>query len=247
MNYLARAGVLGLQGPADAPPAVPAVQMADVGGGLWSVIGVLAALHERARTGKGKLVDVAMVDASMPFAIASFGMGFAGTPPRRGAEPLTGGIAAYRTYRTKDAKFVALAALEPKFLFAFATGVGIELDLAALIPGEHQAAIQAKLEALFATRTRDEWAAFGAQHDCCLEPVLAPDEVARDPQVEARGAFFTIDSPWGKLPQLATPMTDAKGAHAPPPRVGEHTDAVLRDAGFDDAEIAALRAEGAIA
>ena len=247
LNYLARAGVLGFQGPTDGPPAVPAVQMADVGGGLWSVIGVMAALAEREKTGRGTLVDVSMLEASMPFAIASFGQGFAGTPPRRGDEPLTGGIAPYNTYATKDGRAVALAALEPKFWMAFCAGVGMEPELAALLPGEHQVAIKAKVASIFLTRTRDEWAAFGASHDCCLEPVLQPDEVASDAHVAARGAFFTIDSPWGPIPQLKTPVTDARMKHAPPPRAGEHTNAILREAGISEDEIAKLRADGAIA
>ncbi len=250
LNYLARAGVLGFQGPTDGPPAVPAVQMADIGGGLWSVIGVLAALAEREKTGRGKLVDVSMLEASMPFAIASFGANFghqlSGTPPRRGDEPLTGGIAPYNTYATKDGRAVALAALEPKFWMAFCAGVGIEPELAALLPGEHQAAIKAQVAAIFLTKTRDEWAAFGAQHDCCLEPVLEPSEVASDAHVAARGAFFTIDSPWGPIPQLKTPVTDAGMTHTPPPRAGEHTEAILREAGLSADEIAKLKADGAI-
>jgi crotonobetainyl-CoA:carnitine CoA-transferase CaiB-like acyl-CoA transferase len=246
LNYLARAGVLGFQGPKDGPPAVPAVQMADVGGGLWSVIGVLAALAEREKTGRGRLVDVSMLEASMPFAIASFGQGFAGTQPRRGDEALIGGIAPYNTYTTKDGRAVALAALEPKFWMAFCAGVGMEPELAALLPGEHQAELKGKVAAIFLTKTRDEWAAFGATHDCCLEPVLEPHEVASDAHVAARGAFFTIDSPWGPLPQLKTPVTDMRMHHAPPPRTGEHTDAILREAGLEEAEIAKLRMDGAI-
>ncbi len=246
LNYLARAGVLGFQGPTGGPPAVPAVQMADVGGGLWSVIGILAALAEREKTGCGRLVDVSMLEASMPFAIASFGQGFAGTPPRRGDEPLTGGIAPYNTYATKDGRAVALAALEPKFWMAFCAGVGLEPELAALLPGAHQAELKAKVAAIFLTKTRDEWATFGATHDCCLEPVLEPHEVATDPHVAARGAFFTLDSPWGVIPQLRTPITDVRMHHTPPPRAGEHTDVILREAGFDDAAIAQLRTNGAI-
>jgi crotonobetainyl-CoA:carnitine CoA-transferase CaiB-like acyl-CoA transferase len=246
LNYLARAGVLGFQGPTTSPPAVPAVQMADVGGGLWSVLGVMGALAERQRTGKGQLVDVSMLEASMPFAIASFGFGFAGTHARRGDEPLTGGIAPYNTYATKDGRAVALAALEPKFWMAFCAGVGLEASLEALVPGPHQAALKATLTALFATRSRDEWAAFGAQHDCCLEPVLEPSEVASDPHVAARALFFTMDSPWGPIPQLRTPLTDAGAAHLPPPRSGEHTEAILAEAGLAPGAIAKLRADGAI-
>jgi crotonobetainyl-CoA:carnitine CoA-transferase CaiB-like acyl-CoA transferase len=245
LNYLARAGVLGFQGPKDGPPAVPAVQMADVGGGLWSVIGVLSALAARDKTGKGQVVDVSMLEASMPFAIASFGQGFAGTPARRGDEPLTGGIAPYGTYATKDGRAVALAALEPKFWMAFCAGVGIDAELAALLPGEHQVAIKAKLAAIFAGRTRDEWAAFGAQHDCCLEPVLEPGEVAGDAHVKARGMFFQMDSPWGPIPQMKMPLA-GRTEHAAPPKIGEHTDAILKEAGLSDSEIASLRADGAI-
>jgi crotonobetainyl-CoA:carnitine CoA-transferase CaiB-like acyl-CoA transferase len=246
LNYLARAGVLGFQGPASAPPAVPAVQMADIGGGLWCVIGILAALAERARTGKGRVVDVAMVDASMPFAISSFGLLFGGNEPKRGGEGLTGGIAAYRAYATKDGRHVTLAALEPKFWMAFCAGAGLEADLTALFPGPHQPAIQEKMEALFLTKTRDEWAAFGAKHDCCLEPVLEPNELRADEHLVSRGAFFTMDSPWGKLEQLRTPVTDPGTKHAAPPRIGEHTDAILREAGIGDETIAKLRSVSAI-
>jgi crotonobetainyl-CoA:carnitine CoA-transferase CaiB-like acyl-CoA transferase len=247
LNYLARAGVLGFQGPTNGPPAVPGVQMADVGGGLWSVIGVLSALAEREKTGRGQVVDVAMVEASMPFAIASFGLGFGGTPARRGDEPLIGGIAPYNTYATKDGRAVALAALEPKFWMAFCAGVGIEPKLEALVPGAHQAAIKESLQAIFLGKTRDEWAAFGAQHDCCLEPVLEPGEVAGDAHLAAREMFFTMDSPWGAIPQMRTPLTPPGAKHAPPPRTGEHTEAILREAGIQPDAIAKLRAEGAIA
>jgi alpha-methylacyl-CoA racemase len=246
LNYLARAGVLGFQGPPGAPPAVPAAQMADIGGALWSVIGVLSALAEREKTGRGQVVDVAMTEASMQFAIASFGLGFAGTPARRGDEPLSGGIAPYGTYATKDGRAVALAALEPKFWMAFCAGAGIEVELEALVPGAHQGAIKAKLGALFLQRTRDEWAAFGEAHDCCLEPVLEPHEVGGDAQLGSRRAFFTIDSPWGPIAQLRTPLTDADAKHGPPPRAGEHTEAILSEAGISAEAIAKLRAEGAI-
>lgn len=245
INYLARAGVLGMQGPPGAPPQVPGFQLADFGGGLWSVIGILAALHERARTGVGKVVDVSMVEASMGFALASLGQLFGGHSPERGAEPLTGGLAIYRTYATKDGRYVSLGALEPKFWMAFCAGVGMEVDPMALMPGPHQAALADKLREVFASRTRAEWEAFGRQHDCCLEPVLEPDELRGDEHLRSRGVFFEMDSPWGRIGQLRTPLGERGATYAPPPRQGEHTDAILREAGLDDAAIAAMRAEGA--
>jgi len=237
--------VLGVQGPAGGPPQPPGFQLADVGGGLWSVVGILAALNERARTGKGRVVDVSMVEASMGFASVSFGQLASGHVPARGDEPLSGGIAIYSTYATSDGKHVALGALEPKFWMAFCAGAGLEADLSALMPGPHQVALKEKLRALFASRTRDEWEAFGKSHDCCLEPVLEPGEIRDDAHLKARGVFFEMDSPWGRIGQMRTPLAPRDAVPAPPPRQGEHTDAILREAGLDDAAIAAMRAEGA--
>jgi crotonobetainyl-CoA:carnitine CoA-transferase CaiB-like acyl-CoA transferase len=245
INYLARSGVLGLQGPAGAPPQVPGFQLADFSGGLWSVIGILAALHERARTGKGRVVDVAMTEASMGFALAGLGPLFAGQTPARGEEALTGGLALYGAYATKDGKFVTIGALEPKFWQAFCAGVGLEPEMTDVFPGPHQAARREQLQRVFASRTRAEWEAFGREHDCCLEPVLEPGELKGDPQLAARGVFFEMDSPWGRIGQLRTPLAERGASHTPPPRQGEHTDAILREAGLDDAAIAAMRAEGA--
>jgi crotonobetainyl-CoA:carnitine CoA-transferase CaiB-like acyl-CoA transferase len=245
LNYLARAGVLGFQGPSDAAPAVPGFQLADMGGGLWSALGILAALRERDRTGEGSVVDIAMVEASMGFAFSSFGLVLAGHTPKRGDEPLSGGLAIYATYATKDREYVSLVALEPKFWNAFCRGAPFEADMSAVFPGPHQAELKQKLAAIFASRTRAEWEAFAKEHDCCLEPVLRPEELMRDPQHVARGMFFEMDSPWGKLAQMRTPLTPRDAEHTPPPKQGEHTDAILREAGYGDAEIAAMRAEGA--
>ncbi len=246
LNYLARAGVLGFQGPAGQPPAVPGFQLADVSGGLYAVIGVLGALRERDRTGKGSFVDVSMLESAMGFAISGFGTLFGGVTPARGAEPLAGGIAPYRTYETKDAKYMSLGALEPKFWLAFCAANGLEGEMGALMPGPHQPELQAKIEAIFRSRTRAEWEAFAAGLDVCLEPVLEPAEVLDDAHARARGLFFELDGPHGKTRQLRLPVTPKDKAHTPAPRQGEHTEIVLRDAGFDDARIAALRSEGAI-
>jgi len=246
LNYLARAGVLGLQGPAGAPPAVPGFQLADVSGGLYAVIGVMGALTERARTGRGQVVDVAMIETAMPFALFGFGLSFGGASPARGAEAITGGIAPYQTYLTRDGGAMSLAALEPKFWMAFAAGVGHEVQMSDLVPGPHQDELRAKIGALFLTRTRAEWTAYAAEHDCCLEPVLSPEEARTDPHLAARKVFFELPSRWGTIPQLRTPLTPPDRAHAPPPAQGEHTAEIFREGGFADAEIAALRASAAI-
>jgi len=245
LNYLSRAGVLGFQGPADAVPTVPGFQLADMGGGLWCALGIMAALRERDRTGQGSVVDIAMVEASMGFAFSNFGNLLAGHMPRRGDEGLTGGLAIYATYFTKDDQIVSLGALEPKFWTAFCRGVGMEAEMSAMLPGPHQKDLKAKLAGIFRSKTRTEWEAFGKEHDCCLEPVLRPDEVTKDPHLQARGMFFEIDSPWGKLAQMRTPLTPKGETFAPPPKQGEHTEAILREAGIDEKTVAAMRAEGA--
>lgn len=247
LNYLARAGVLGAQGPVGGPPQVPGFQVADVSGGLWCVIAIQAALKERERTGRGAVLDIAMTDGALGFALPSLAAALAPGEGAQGGggEPLTGGIAPYNTYRTKDGGAVALAALEPKFWASFCDGVGIDPDLHALVPGPHQAALKARLAALFQERTRAEWEAFAAERDCCLEPVIEPRAAPADPHLASRELLFEIDSPRGRVPQLRTPVTPRGATFAPAPRAGQHTREVLRDAGFSDAEVDALISAGA--
>ncbi|HZU83239.1 MAG TPA: CaiB/BaiF CoA-transferase family protein [Polyangiaceae bacterium] len=247
INYLARAGVLGMQGPAGAPPAPFAAQIADIGGALWSVVAVVGALRERDRTGQGCVLDIAMTEASAAFAWAGIAAALAGEPPARGGHPLSGGLAAYGAYLTKDGEVVTIGALEPKFWRAFCRGVGREADADDLRPGPHQARLEEALRAVFASRTRAEWEAFSREHDCCVEGALRPDELLGDEQLASRGVFFELQSAGGRLVQLRTPLTPRDGAHARAPARGEHTDVVLREAGVDEGEIAAMRADGAIA
>jgi crotonobetainyl-CoA:carnitine CoA-transferase CaiB-like acyl-CoA transferase len=117
--------------------------------------------------------------------------------------------------------------------------------MTALFPGAHQAVIKEKIASVFASKTREEWAQFGAQHDCCVEPVTLPAEVAKDPHLASRGLFFQLPTPRGDVPQVRTPVTPRDDRFAPPPRAGEHTRAVLREGGLTDADIDALVSAGA--
>ncbi|MEO0323869.1 MAG: CaiB/BaiF CoA-transferase family protein [Myxococcota bacterium] len=240
LNYLARGGVLGMTGPAGGAPQVPGVQLADLSGGLYAVIAVLAELQGRAARGEGRALDISMCEASLSLGIFGLGLAAGGALRPRGEDMLMGGIAPYGTYRTRDGGFVALAALEPKFWMAFCAGVGLTPDLADVRPGPHQAARKAELASLFATRTRDEWAAFSEAHDCCLEPVLMPQELPGDPLHVARGVFEPRRLGDAEVSIPRTPV--APPAPGPAPEQGADTEAVLRAAGVD---VEALRAAGA--
>lgn len=246
LNYLARSGVLGLQGPEEAPPQPPAFQLADVSGGMWSVIAILAALRERDQTGRGKVLDVSMMESVVPFAVATFAGLLGGEAPRRGGETLTGGIAPYNTYATEDGKYVTLGALEPKFLSRFCANTGLQFDARALVPGPHQAQMKAEYARVFASRTRAEWEAFNEEHDCCIEPVLEPGEILEDAHFVARKIVLDERTPTSHVLQLKTPVTPDDLDATPAPKPGENTDEILSEAGFSEAEIRALKANGAV-
>ena len=195
LDYCAIAGVLAANGTPERPAPI-GVQVADVAGGAWpAAAGVLAALLGRDRTGEGAHVDVSMTEGALAMLALPLGMAWSrGTPIARGTELLDGGAGCYDVYRTKDGKFVALGALEPKFFSAFCAAVG-RPELAERQLDDGGRGPRAELEAIFAARTRDEWTALAARHDVCLAPVLEGEEPQRDPQLAARGAFVDVRLP----------------------------------------------------
>lgn len=253
LNYLGLNGILGLSGEADGPPVSSSAQVADLGGGaLMAVIGVLIALRERDRSGQGQLVDCSMFDGSLSLlAMLAAEMLAGGEVPRRGGLRLAGGIVCYRPYRCADG-YVTLGALEPKFWAAFCRGVGRE-DLAEHAFDPPGSDAHRALEAIFAERTREQWRAFAAQHDCCLEPVLDLDEALDSELVTAREMVVSLDQPGADRPVrlLGLPFklsrTPGDATRAPGPGLGEHTREVLKAAGYSDAEVDALLESGAVA
>lgn len=243
LNYLGLAGVLamGAEGPGR-PPAMPGVQLADLAGGaLWSATGILAALVGRERTGQGSHLDVSMTEGALALLAAELGNLDCGAHPSRGREILNGGSACYAVYRTSDDRYLSVGALEPKFWLAFNTAIGRKPDLSELVAAPaQQERVRAEIAAILATRTRAAWLEVFAAHDACCEPVLELDELEAHPQHVARAVFFTVDGgAAGPLRQVRTPL-GAPDAPTPPPRLGEHTAAVLADYGFATDEIAAL-------
>ncbi len=253
MNYLGLNGILGLTGEADGPPISASAQIADLGGGaMMAVAGLLIAVQERARSGKGQLVDCSMFDGSLSFLAMLAGEMLAdGSIPRRGELRLAGSLVCYRPYRCADG-YVTLGALEPKFWAEFCTGVGREdlLDHAFDPPGSeaHRAVCE-----VFAARTRAQWERFASEHDCCLEPVLGLDEALEGDLVAAREMVVELDQPGAQRPVrlLGAPFklsrTPADPVRAPGPGLGEHTREVLAEAGYPPGEIDALLESGAVA
>ncbi|HUR86919.1 MAG TPA: CoA transferase [Solirubrobacteraceae bacterium] len=252
MNYLGLVGLLGLTGARDGPPVQSGGQIADIGGGaLMAAFGILAALREAERTGEGQVVDVSMADGALSWLAMVAARYFAeGAAPSRGELELAGAIACYRPYACADG-WVTLGALEPKFWHAWCRGVGRE-DLVAAqyaAPGSPE---HAEVEAIFAARTREEWVGFAAEHDCCLEPVLDLGEALSSELVAARAMVAELDQPGATEPVrlLGAPVklsrTPPDTNRLPGPELGEHTESVLRAAGFDEERIASLLAAGAV-
>jgi alpha-methylacyl-CoA racemase len=243
IGYLAVAGVLAMGGPAGGAPMMPGVQIADLAGGsLWGATAILAALVGRHRTGKGAHLDISMTEGALALVSAELGNLDCGVHPTRGVERLNGGVACYGIYQTRDDRYLAVGALEPKFWIALNEGIGRPASVAELLdsPGT-QAQVRAEIAAIFATKTAAEWTTILASHDCCVELVTEVDELPDHPLHRAREVFFTIDGGPGVGPvqQVRTPLGTPK-APRPPPRQGEHTRAVLAEYGFSDAEITAL-------
>jgi alpha-methylacyl-CoA racemase len=249
LNYAARAGVLAYGGAAGGAPAFPGVQMGDIGGGsLFALVGILAALHERERTGRGRFVDVSMTDGTTAFLhmhlAARLAMGEQGTPLRRGREALNGGYACYGLYGTKDGRWLAVGALEPKFFAGLCERLG-RMDLLAdgYDTAEAGARVKAELARLFAEHPLAYWQERLAGTDLCIEPVLEGDEVLKDPQLQARGLFVEAqDSQRGrKVTHLLTPLRMGPTPLRPPPTLGQHSQQILAEAGLSPDEMLHLK------
>jgi len=247
LDYLARSGVLGL-GLAQGREALPGGQQADVAGALVAVVGILAALHERRSTGKGRMVDVALADSAVSFLHMHLAARlFAGAetgPLRAGEGILHGSVAVYRPYRTADGRQLAVAALEPKFAQGFFEVLGHPEWLEhAWNTEEDGRALHVRLEALFESQPLAHWVGRFEGKDLCVEPVREGDEVLEDPQLRARGLFVTApDAQRGldAVTHLRTPLQMGPLPTRPPPALGQHTSEVLREAGLPEEVLAAL-------
>lgn len=239
VNYISIAGALHPVGRAGGPPQIPVNLVGDFGGGaLYLVVGILAALREATATGRGQVVDAAIVDGTahlttMLSSLMALGLWQGDT---RGVNLLDGGAPYYDVYETSDGAHMSVGALEPQFYAALLRGLGLTDDPE--LPAQHDRAgwpqLRARFAAVFAARTRAEWTAVFADGDACVAPVLSLAEAPDHPHLAARGTFehrAGIRQPAAAPRFSATPTVPGP----PPPPPGQDTEAVLADWQIPDA------------
>jgi alpha-methylacyl-CoA racemase len=248
INYIALAGTLWPVGRAGEAPVPPLNYVGDFGGGgMLLALGVCAALAERGASGRGQVVDAAMVDGAALLNGFIYGMRATGRwGTERGSNLLDGGAPFYDTYETADGKWVSVGAIEAKFFGNLVKALGLDIDPATQNDEATWPALREKLAATFRTRTRDEWTRLLSGADACFAPVLSPWEAPGHPHNAARGTF--TESYGVPQPNPAPRFSRTPGAIAgPPPVPGQHTDEILGDLGLDAAAIARLKSAGDIA
>lgn len=249
-NYLALAGVMSVSGRNDHGPVPQGVQIADIGAGsLGAVTGILAAVVHRHTTGAGQFVDVSMFDGAVAWNCQA-------NPPYLAADivnryetmGLNGGTH-YDFYRTKDGRYMSVGSLEPKFWMGLCQTLGRpDLVDRLTLPGPEMDAVKAEIQQEFQKKTQAEWTEIFNAVDVCVEPVLSVDEALAHPHVNARELVVDVPRPeGGSQKQIGSPI---KFSANPPrydhigPALGAHTEEVLAEAGYSEADVAAFRAKG---
>ena len=248
LNYIALTGALHSIGRKDQAPTPPLNLVGDFGGGaLYLALGVVAALLEAQRSGRGQTVDAAMIDGAASLMTSAYALFAAGvTNNRRGENILDSGSHFYEVYETSDGKYVALAAIEPKFYAQLLELTGISPEsLPHRVDQNERAALKVRLAEVIKSKTRDQWCALLEGKDCCFAPVLDMDEAAQHPHNQHRQTFVEVD---GVVQPNAAPRFSRTPAEimGPPAAPGEQTESALADWGFSEAEIESLAASGAI-
>jgi crotonobetainyl-CoA:carnitine CoA-transferase CaiB-like acyl-CoA transferase len=250
LNYIGYGGALSMTGPPDGgSPVPPGVQVGDLGGGgMLGAIGLLAALVEARTSGRGRFVDVSMLDGVVSWLSIHAGAFLAtGVEPSPGVAPLGQSLACYRVYRAADGRHLTVAALEPKFWEALCLALGLPEFAARQFDGpDGQREMVARIQSVFDTKDRAAWLRELEGLDACVGPVNSVEEALQDPQVTHRSMVAYVDGQAvgpGPVPKLRPPgPSELAGA----PGLGEHTEQVLLSAGFTDAELAELRTAAVI-
>ena len=248
LNYIALTGALHAIGPRNGAPLPPLNLIGDYGGGaLYLALGILSALFERNRSGKGQVVDAAMVDGAASLMSIFFGLVAGGTwTMDRGRNLLDGGAPFYSVYETSDGLYISIAALENKFFAELARLIGLETRFVqrqmdrTLWPE-----LRTQMNEIFKRRTRGEWCELLEGTDACFAPVLSMTEAPGHAHNTKRGVFVELNgfAQPAPAPRFSRSPPDKP---QPPPEIGTHTQAVLEEAGFDGAAIQVLRNAGVI-
>jgi alpha-methylacyl-CoA racemase len=248
INYIALAGALAHIGREGDKPLPPLNLVGDFGGGgMLLALGVCAALVERGRSGKGQVVDAAMVDGAATLMAFIHGFYASGGWGERGTNLLDTGAHFYDTYETQDGKYVSIGSIEPQFYAELLEKTGLDKEP---LPGQMDRsqwrAMKQRLTALFKTKTRDEWCALMEGSDVCFAPVLTIPEAYRHPHNIARRTFVDVAGVTqpGPSPRFSRTPGEIK---RPPPHPGQHTAEALADWGIASEDVAKLRNAKAIA
>jgi alpha-methylacyl-CoA racemase len=248
INYIALSGALHAIGRRGEAPAVPLNLIGDFGGGgLLLAFGLVCAMLEAKGSGRGQVVDAAMVEGAALLMASIYGANQSGYwSDDRGTHLLDSGAHFYDVYETADGKWVSIGAIEPQFYAALLDRLGLAgEDLPAQMDQAAWPELKQRFQSLFKTKTRDEWCAVFENSDACFAPVLAMGELHEHPHNRARDTFFEINGARQPRPAPRFSRTAAE-IQRPPATIGEHSDEILGDAGCSPAEIAALRESGAV-
>lgn len=248
INYMSLSGALAAMGPKDSVPMPPLNLVADYGGGtMFLIFGVLSALLERQQSGKGQVVDAAIVDGVPAMMGVFFSMLQSGIwETQREHNMLDGGAPYYRCYETSDGKWISVGPIEPQFFAVLCEKAGLKhVGPKEQVNKENWPVLSAAYADVFRTKTRDAWADLFADTDACVAPVLTMDEVEAHPHNAARNIFFRQDGVLQPSPAPRFDRTPA-GPVAPPHAPGADTEAVLLSIGYSAEEIAGIKAAGAL-
>lgn len=249
INYIALTGAFYSMGESDRKPAPPLNLVGDFGGGgLMLAFGVVCALYESQGSGRGQVVDAAMVDGVAALTTLSYGMRAAGMwSEKRQNNLFDGGAHFYDSYETKDSRYVCVGSIEPQFysLLLKHTGLETDPDFAFQMDRSKWSVCKSKLAAVFKSKTRDEWCKIMEGTDVCFAPVLTLEEAPKHPHNVERRTFVEID---GVVQPSPTPRFSrtVPEIRKPPSAPGADTERVLAEWGFSQDEIRALKDTGAI-
>ena len=248
INYIALSGVLASIGRRGEAPVPPLNLVGDFGGGgLYLALGVVAGLLEAQKSGKGQVVDSAMVDGAASLLTAIYGMHASGMwSNTRGDNILDTGAHFYDVYETKDGEYVSIGSIEPKFYAELLKRSGLEgQEMPRQMDRKAWPDLKEKFAALFKTKTRDEWCKIMEGSDICFAPVLSMAEAPSHPHNIKRGTFVEVEGVVQPGPAPRFSRTPSK-IQRPPAKPGEHTEEALREWGFSASELEKLRGAGAI-